>query len=116
MIQLLLINFDINIDFKFLLYSIYKIYKSHKIQRILYTLNVSSGIFSSVTKEIKAQLNINDTKFCSFGTENSAGRLINSIIFGIINQKISRKLTTIIFDSLHAFLLFFSKSQITSIY
>ena len=72
-------------------------------------LNVSSGIFSSATKEIKAQLKINDTKFGSFGTANSAGRVISSILFGIINQKISRKWTTIIFVSLHAFILFFFK-------
>ena len=72
-------------------------------------LNVSSGIFSSATKEIKAQLKINDTKFGSFGTANSAGRVISSILFGIINQKISRKRTTIIFVSLHAFILFFFK-------
>ena len=35
------------------------------------TMNISSGIFSSATKEIKKQLNLNDTKFGSFGTANS---------------------------------------------
>ena len=47
-------------------------------------LNVSSGIISSATKEIKSQLKITDTKFGSFGTANSAGRVISSILFGII--------------------------------
>ena len=72
-------------------------------------LNVSSGILSSATKEIKAQLKINDAKFGSFGTANSAGRVISSILFGIINQKISRKWTTVTFVSFHAILLFFFK-------
>ena len=44
-------------------------------------MNVSSGIFSSATKEIKRQLNLNDTKFGSFGTANSIGRVISSISF-----------------------------------
>ena len=72
-------------------------------------LNVSSGIISSATKEIKSQLKITDTKFGSFGTANSAGRVISSILFGIFNQKISRKWTTIIFVSFHAFFLFIFK-------
>ena len=70
-------------------------------------LNVSSGIFSSATKEIKHQLGLTDTKFGLFGTANSTGRVISSILFGMINQKVSRKWTTIIFVSFHAFLLLF---------
>jgi MFS family permease len=72
-------------------------------------LNVSSGIFSSATKEIKSRLKISDAKFGSFGTANSTGRVISSILFGIINQKVSRKWTTILFVSFHAFFLFFFK-------
>ena len=78
---------------------------------IEYILNVSSGIISSATKEIKSQLKITDTKFGSFGTVNSAGRVISSILFGIINQKISRKWTTIIFVSFHAFFYLFLNLQ-----
>ena len=70
-------------------------------------MNVSSGIFSSATKEIKRQLNLNDTKFGSFGTSNSIGRVISSILFGMINKKVSRKWTTIIFVIFHAVFLFF---------
>lgn len=44
-------------------------------------MNVSSGIFSSATKEIKSQLKLNDTQFGSFGTANSLGRIISSILF-----------------------------------
>ena len=72
-------------------------------------MNVSSGIFSSATKEIKRQLNLSDTKFGSFGTANSIGRVISSILFGIINKKVSRKWTTIIFVSFHSIFLFFFK-------
>ena len=72
-------------------------------------MNVSSGIFSSATKEIKRQLNLSDTKFGSFGTSNSIGRVISSILFGIINQKVSRKWTVILFVSLHSLFLFFFK-------
>jgi len=73
------------------------------------TMNISSGIFSSATKEIKRQLNLSDTKFGSFGTANSIGRVISSILFGVINQKISRKCTTITFTAFHAIFLFFFK-------
>ena len=69
-------------------------------------MNISSGIFSSATKEIKKQLNLNDTKFGSFGSANSIGRVISSILFGILNQKVSRKWTTIIFVFFHAQFLF----------
>ena len=72
-------------------------------------LNVSSGIFSSSTKEIKSQLKLTDTKFGSFGTANSIGRVVSSILFGILNQKVSRKWTTILFVSFHGFFLFFFK-------
>ncbi len=70
------------------------------------TMNISSGIFSSATKEIKKQLNLNDTKFGSFGTANSIGRVISSLLFGILNQKVSRKWTVIIFVFFHALFLF----------
>ena len=72
-------------------------------------MNISSGIFSSATKEIKRQLNLTDTKFGSFGTSNSIGRVISSILFGMINQKVSRKCTTITFVTFHAIFLFFFK-------
>ena len=72
-------------------------------------MNVSSGIFSSATKEIKRQLNLSDTKFGSFGTANSIGRVISSILFGIINKKVSRKWTTILFTIFHSVFLFFFK-------
>ena len=72
-------------------------------------LNVSSGIFSSATKEIKSELKLSDTRFGSFGTANSIGRVASSILFGIFNQRISRKWTTTIFVSFHAFFLFIFK-------
>ena len=69
-------------------------------------MNVSSGIFSSATKEIKSQLKLTDTQFGSFGTANSIGRIISSIFFGMYNQKISRKWSTTIYVILHSIFLF----------
>ncbi len=69
-------------------------------------LNVSSGIFSSATKEIKSQLKLSDTQFGSFGTANSIGRIISSILFGMFNQKISRKWSTSIYVIFHSIFLF----------
>ena len=54
-------------------------------------MNVSSGLLSSATKEVKKSLNMNDAKFGSFGTANSLGRIISSTLFSMFNQKISRK-------------------------
>ena len=73
-------------------------------------MNVSSGILSSATKEIKSQLKLSDTQFGSFGTANSIGRIISSILFGMYNQKISRKWSTTIYVIFHAIFLFCFKS------
>ena len=73
-------------------------------------MNVSSGILSSATKEIKFQLKLSDTQFGSFGTANSIGRIISSILFGMYNQKISRKWSTTIYVIFHAIFLFCFKS------
>jgi len=75
-------------------------------------VNISSGLLSSATKEVKKSLNMNDAKFGSFGTANSLGRIMSSILFGIFNQVISRKWSTTLFVGFHAlFLLCF---QITN--
>ena len=65
-------------------------------------MNVSSGLLSSATKEIKKSLNMNDAKFGSFGTANSFGRIISSTLFGMLNQKISRKWSTTLGVGFHA--------------
>ena len=71
-------------------------------------MNVSSGLLSSATKEVKKSLNMNDAKFGSFGTANSLGRIISSTLFSMYNQRISRKWSTALFVGFHAlFLLFF---------
>ena len=68
-------------------------------------MNVSSGLLSSATKEVKKSLNMNDAKFGSFGTANSLGRIISSTFFGMFNQKISRKWSTALFVGFHALFL-----------
>ena len=68
-------------------------------------MNVSSGLLSSATKEVKKSLNMNDAKFGSFGTANSLGRIISSTLFGMFNQVISRKWSTTVFVGFHALFL-----------
>ena len=68
-------------------------------------MNVSSGLLSSATKEVKKSLNMNDAKFGSFGTANSLGRIISSTLFGMFNQAISRKWCMVLFVGFHAFFL-----------
>ena len=75
-------------------------------------MNVSSGLLSSATQEIKKSLNMSDAKFGSFGTANSFGRILSSTLFGIFNQKMSRKWSTTLGIGFHALFLF--AFQITS--
>ena len=71
-------------------------------------MNIANGLLSSATKEVKKSLNMNDAKFGSFGTSNSFGRIISSTLFGMFNQKISRKWSTTLGIGFHAvFLLCF---------
>lgn len=69
------------------------------------SLDISNGIFSSASKEIKNKLKINNTKFGTFSTSTSIGKIISSFLFILINQKVSRKwlISTCIF--LNAMLL-----------
>lgn len=71
-------------------------------------MNISSGLLSSATKEIKKSLNMNDAKFGMFGTANGLGRVIGSTLFGMYNLKLSRKWIQTANVGFHAlFLLFF---------
>ncbi len=71
-------------------------------------MNISSGLLSSATKEIKKSLNMNDAKFGMFGTANGLGRVIGSTLFGMYNLKMSRKWIQTANVGFHAlFLLFF---------
>ena len=65
-------------------------------------MNIANGLLSSATKEVKKSLNMNDAKFGSFGTANSLGRIMSSTLFGMLNQKISRKWTTTLGIGFHA--------------
>ena len=70
------------------------------------TMDVSSGILSSASKEIKKQLNLNDAKFGGFGTAISLGRIISSFLFFFLNKKVNRRYFVVILVGLHAILLF----------
>ncbi len=68
-------------------------------------MNISSGLLSSATKEIKKSLNMNDSKFGMFGTANGLGRVIGSLMFGLLNLKVSRKWMQTLNVGLHALFL-----------
>ena len=68
-------------------------------------MNIANGLLSSATKEVKKELNMNDAKFGSFGTSNSFGRIISSTLFGMLNQKMSRKWSTTLGIGFHAIFL-----------
>jgi len=71
-------------------------------------MNISSGLLSSATKEIKKSLQMNDAKFGMFGTANGLGRVIGSTFFGMYNLKLSRKWIQTLNVGFHAlFLLIF---------
>ena len=65
-------------------------------------MNIANGLLSSATKEVKKSLNMNNAKFGSFGTANSLGRIMSSTLFGMLNQKISRKWSTTLGIGFHA--------------
>ena len=70
------------------------------------TLDISNGIFSSASKEIIKRLNINNLKFGSFSTATSAGKIISSSLFILLNQRISRKWLIVLCIILHSIFLF----------
>ena len=91
---------------KVILSRCYRIFLFFILMNMDMTLDISSGIFSSATKNIKSQLNLTDAKFGSFGTATSIGRIISSFLFFFINDKVNHKylLTTLIF--FHSLFLF----------
>lgn len=70
------------------------------------TIDISNGVFSSASKEIKKKLNINNTKFGSFSTATSIGKIISSFLFIFLNQKVSRKWIITICIFLNSIFLF----------
>ena len=72
-------------------------------------MNISSGLLSSATKEIKKSLNMNDAKFGMFGAANGLGRVIGSTLFGMYNLILSRKWIQTANVGFHALFLFFFK-------
>ena len=70
------------------------------------TIDISNGVFSSASKEIKKKLNINNAKFGSFSTATSVGKIISSFLFILLNQKISRKWILTICIFLNSIFLF----------
>ena len=91
---------------KVILSRCYRIFLFFILMNMDMTLDISSGIFSSATKNIKSQLNLTDAKFGSFGTATSIGRIISSFLFFFINDKVNHKYLLIALIGLHSFFLF----------
>ena len=71
------------------------------------TMDISNGIFSSASKEIRKSLNINNAKFGSFSTATSVGKIISSFLFILLNHRISRKWVITLCVFFNSILLFF---------
>ena len=65
-------------------------------------MNVSAGLMSSASNEIKKQLNIKEVEFGSFSLSTSIGRVFSSLLFSAFNKTISRKWSTIGSMIIHA--------------
>jgi predicted MFS family arabinose efflux permease len=72
-------------------------------------MNISSGLLSSATKEIKKSLKMNDAKFGMFGAANGIGRVVGSMLFGMYNIQYSRKWIQTASVGFHAFFLLMFK-------
>lgn len=57
-------------------------------------MNVSNGIFSSASNEIKSQLKLANYEFGMFGSVLSTGRILSTLLFGVLNKVISLKWST----------------------
>lgn len=68
-------------------------------------MNNSAGILSSSSKEIKADLNMNDKQFGMFGTSNGLGRVIGCFLFTILVNNFNRKWTFVFFTTIKSVLL-----------
>lgn len=68
-------------------------------------MNVSGGLLSSASKNIKESLEMSDTEFGMFGPSNSFGRVLGSLLFIILNQKYSRKWILVISISIKSLML-----------
>lgn len=84
----------------------YRIFLFFIMVNIESTYDISGGILSSSTKEIKKQLKLNDTKYSGFGTAASIGRIISSFLFLFLNKRVNLKYFIIFLIGFHAICLF----------
>lgn len=68
-------------------------------------INISSGLLSSASKNIKFKLHMNDQQFGMFGTSNGFGRVLGSLFFTITVNCLSRKCIFVSFLIMKSILL-----------
>lgn len=106
---------DNNINNKFILYKSIRILFYCTLLLFILLINISAGLFTSSSIEIKNNLQIEDFKFGLFFLFSSVGKIIGSLLFFVINKLNNRKILLIsiaFFNSIIYFNFFFSNNYL----
>lgn len=106
---------DNNINNKFILYKSIRILFYCTLLLFILLINISAGLFTSSSIEIKNNLQIEDFKFGLFFLFSSIGKIIGSLLFFVVNKLNNRKILLIsiaFFNSIIYFNFFFSNNYL----
>lgn len=106
---------DNNNNNKFILYKSIRILFYCTLLLFILLINISAGLFTSSSIEIKNNLQIEDFKFGLFFLFSSVGKIIGSLLFFVINKLNNRKILLIsiaFFNSIIYFNFFFSNNYL----
>ena len=100
---------------KFILYKSIRILFYCTLLLFILLINISAGLFTSSSIEIKNNLQIEDFKFGLFFLFSSIGKIIGSLLFFVVNKLNNRKILLIsiaFFNSIIYFNFFFSNNYL----
>ena len=106
---------DNNNNNKFILYKSIRILFYCTLLLFILLINISAGLFTSSSIEIKNNLQIEDFKFGLFFLFSSIGKIIGSLLFFVVNKLNNRKILLIsiaFFNSIIYFNFFFSNNYL----
>ena len=106
---------DNNNNNKFILYKSIRILFYCTLLLFILLINISAGLFTSSSIEIKNNLQIEDFKFGLFFLFSSIGKIIGSLLFFVVNKLNNRKILLIsiaFFNSIIYFNFFFSNDYL----
>lgn len=106
---------DNNNNNKFILYKSIRILFYCTLLLFILLINISAGLFTSSSIEIKNNLQIEDFKFGLFFLFSSIGKIIGSLLFFVVNKLNNRKILLIsiaFFNSMIYFNFFFSNNYL----